>query len=150
MQVEVETLPVEQDVMPAVIKLIADCESQLSMVCGSVVKVKVEFPNYRPTKDIEKENKINILRLAVCNHLSVTWEQIAGKSRKEKYKHARHVYWYLSSFRLGRGCKELGRETGHNHATIINAKKSVRRLLDAKDQKYINSLKEVEQIIDHV
>lgn len=71
---------------------------------------------------------------------------LANNNRQESECYKRYYLYYLLS-RTGMGCSSISRAFGKNHATVIYGIKQHRKWYKLKDQRYMDTIK---QLMDEV
>lgn len=130
----------ESELLPAAMKIVERAQDQLESICGKGVRLKIEFFEKNKVTYLETNEQVECVRLAVCDHFNVKWNDITSQSRLADLVFARHVYWYASIKFLGRGLKALGRECNRDHTAVISARDKIKGFLDVKEERTVKAI----------
>jgi len=75
--------------------------------------------------EIEKQKRVDELIKKVCDHYSVTLEDLEGSSRKESPRDARNLLMYILHKVLKITCYDVGLIFNRNYSTVLNAAKKI-------------------------
>jgi chromosomal replication initiation ATPase DnaA len=132
-------MKVAVELLPAISKILTDCENQLYSLIGSPIKVKLI---YTPTS-VNEETFQNL----ICDQFNVHWHQIVSHTRKAEAVIARHVYWWLCYKWLNATSTSLGEKFNRDHSTVLYALGKVNDLIAAKDDFVCSKIRNIEEVI---
>jgi chromosomal replication initiator protein len=121
---------VSVELLPAIARIVTDCEDRLLAITGSHVKVKLM---YTPT-DVNDEALQNL----VCEYFNIHWHQILGPRRTREIVMPRSVYWWLSRKWLHTPANKLARDFKMHHTTVLHMCNKIGDLMEVRDP-YIHS-----------
>jgi chromosomal replication initiation ATPase DnaA len=133
-------MEVDIQILPAVNRIVTNCESQLSNIMGFPVTVKIQM---QP----KSVNDVTIQTL-VCDLFNVTWHELISTTRKREVIRGRFAYWYLCFKHLKKSKSELAREFGKDHTSVIHGIGEVEKWIKQGDMLMSSKLSTIEDIIN--
>lgn len=132
-------MKVDIQLLPAISRIVEECEDDLRALIGSPVKVRLMYV----ATDINEESIQN----HVCDQFNVYWHEVVAETRKAEAVRARHAYWWLCMKWLDYTCTYLAKKFDKDHTTILHGVGRIQKLLDAKDSFISMKIKNIENII---
>ncbi len=111
--------------------IITACESLISAMLNQEVKLTMH------RKDMPFD-KFFVQQL-VCDAYGVNWDSIKSKCRSDELVLPRMVYCYLIKRFMGTSVSKIGVDIIRNHATVLNALKTIEDYMKVKDE-YIKGI----------
>lgn len=96
--------------------------------------------------DVPGDAVKDIIESAICNMFNITPEEIRKRSNKPEYVTPRQLY-YMSCFILAkRRKKQIARDIGFNHATVLHGIKKIGELYETNDPPVKQSIDSLSKI----
>jgi len=106
--------------------IVLNCDIDLDLVN----KVLPQFV----TENIEPPT-LNKIKDVVCEHFSITVDELCSRSRKHPIAYIRQLTIYLANKYTGMSTVQIGKQIGgRNHATVIHSINQIKNLIDVDDQ----------------
>jgi chromosomal replication initiator protein len=75
----------------------------------------------------------------VCTAFKITFEQLAGKSKKRIYSYPRHIFCYICRMYTDYTFREIGIMIGdRDHTTIMHSAQTAEELIEVNDEKFVD------------
>lgn len=128
--------------IPGLQPILDKCFHDIQQATGK--KVSVVF------KLIFREVDAAQLRHIICKACEVSWEQLAGESRKGSVIIARQLYMYFARTVQRKSLQAIGGEINRDHTTVIMAVKKIENMIDTNDELYMPYIKIIEEQINKI
>lgn len=114
---------------------------------GQKLVLHIETPDTMQPIDLDTAKDSYTLKeiaALICQACCISFEELAGKSRKTEFCIPRHVYCYVASKVFLFSLSSTGRHINRDHTTVISSCQKVVDLFDSKDRQMVQCINAIQ------